>query len=201
MTRAREGVGSVRDSFYMSQMRGLRTPGERGVFEPGIRGARRMDSLKPMFLGWHGNRLESGTPTALAHFVWVDKIVGGFPALLAFERHGPRHTAYVQSAGERLPLHPFGEFHGHVAIRIGMSFFRSEERPGAKQQRQAYHEQDHQQRQENQRGPLRPWNRYDYNPTLALMRRNVPVVVRISIRIGYVACRVGDSNLDSNEQV
>ena len=71
-----------------------------------------------MFLGGRGNRLKRGVPAALAHFIWVDEIVGRFAALLAFQRHRPRHAAYLQPARARLPFDPKDELHRHVSVTI-----------------------------------------------------------------------------------
>ena len=90
--------------------------------------------LRAVFLGRGGNRLESGAPASLAHFIGIDEIIGRLSALLAFQWHGPRNAAHVQPARAGLPLDPLDEFHGHVAVMIRIRLFRrKEKRPGTKQ--------------------------------------------------------------------
>src|SRR5580698_3233956 len=122
-----------------------------------------------MFFRGRGNRLEGGAPAAFADFIRVDEVVRGLAALLAFERHGPRHAAHAQSARTRLPLDPLDKFHGYVAIAIGIGFFRwEEEGPGTKQQRHAHDSQDrYDQPQNHRRAPLRLRHLNSYNSTLA----------------------------------
>jgi hypothetical protein len=62
--------------------------------KPSSRSSARRADLRTVFLCRCGNRLEGGAPAAFADFIRVDEIVGRLAALLAFERHRPRHAAH-----------------------------------------------------------------------------------------------------------